>query len=54
MKWDTFLTAFFIMFQAVILTNKLNNMKNLIKFIEEGNRILFGGKSVCDKSFKMF
>lgn len=30
-------------------------MKTLIKFINAGNRILFGGKSnVCDKSFKMF
>lgn len=29
-------------------------MTTLIKFIEAGNRILFGGKSVCDKSFKMF
>lgn len=29
-------------------------MKAIIKFIDAGNRILFGGKSVCDKSFKMF
>jgi hypothetical protein len=29
-------------------------MKTIIKFIDLGNQFLFGGKSVCDKSFKMF
>lgn len=29
-------------------------MKSIIKFIDAANQFLFGGKSVCDKSFKMF
>jgi hypothetical protein len=29
-------------------------MKYLEKFIDAGNKLLFGGKSVCDPSFKMF